>query len=234
LFFRYICTSLMIVMIHKQNEELKYLQKLILQGEHQLLDFKFAITDSRKIARSLVAFANSDGGTLLVGVKDNGKIVGMSSDEEIYMVDAAAKMYCKPQVMYKLRLWEPEEKKQVLEVIVESDNSKLWKAQTEDGRWKVWLRSGDQNIPAGNTWEQVWRKRRDIVDRTIVFDRKEQLVFSHLAPGKKYSIEEIVKFTSLPVSEAENLISDFVVMGLMKMHMTVPEVQFYVCQKLSL
>jgi predicted HTH transcriptional regulator len=221
-------------MAQQLNEELKYLQKLISQGEHQQLDFKFAITDSRKIARSLVAFANSEGGTLLVGVKDNGKIAGIRSEEEIYMVDGAAVMYCKPQIQYKLRLWEPEEKKQVLEVIVEPDSSRLWKAQTEEGNWKVWLRSGDQNIPAGNVWEQVWKKRKNSDDRTIVFDRKEQLVFSHLTTGKYYSIDEIIRLTSLPLAETENLISDFIVMGLMKMHLTVPEVQFYVSQKLSI
>jgi len=47
--------------------------KLIAQGEHQQQDFKYCISDSRKIARSLVAFANTDGGRLLVGVKDNAK-----------------------------------------------------------------------------------------------------------------------------------------------------------------
>ena len=60
--------------------------KLIAQGEHQQQDFKFCINDSRKIARSLVAFANTDGGRLLIGVKDNGKIIGVRSDEEYYML----------------------------------------------------------------------------------------------------------------------------------------------------
>ena len=51
-------------------------------------DFKYQITDARKIARSISAFANNSGGHLLVGVKDNGSIVGVSSDEEIYMIVA--------------------------------------------------------------------------------------------------------------------------------------------------
>jgi predicted HTH transcriptional regulator len=54
-----------------------YIKNLIKQGEHQQLDFKFEITDSKKIARSLVAFANTDGGKLLIGVKDNGAIAGV-------------------------------------------------------------------------------------------------------------------------------------------------------------
>jgi len=46
------------------------LHRLIDEGEHQCLDFKFRIDSSLKIAKTLSAFANSDGGKLLIGVKD--------------------------------------------------------------------------------------------------------------------------------------------------------------------
>jgi predicted HTH transcriptional regulator len=50
-----------------------YIYKLIQEGEHQRQDFKYCINDSKKIAKSLVAFANTDGGRLLIGIKDNGR-----------------------------------------------------------------------------------------------------------------------------------------------------------------
>jgi predicted HTH transcriptional regulator len=74
------------------------LYKLIEEGEHQQQDFKFCINDSKKIAKSLVAFANTDGGRLLIGVKDNGKVVGISTDEEYYMVESAAKIFSNPPI----------------------------------------------------------------------------------------------------------------------------------------
>lgn len=37
------------------------IEALIEQGEHQQLDFKFEVSDSKKIARTLSAFANTDG-----------------------------------------------------------------------------------------------------------------------------------------------------------------------------
>ena len=67
-----------------------YIHSLIAEGEHQQQDFKFEISDARKIAKSLSAFANTEGGRLLIGVKDNGKIAGIRSDEEKYMMEAAA------------------------------------------------------------------------------------------------------------------------------------------------
>ena len=45
-----------------------YIKDLIAEGEHQQLDFKFEISDSKKIARSLAAFANTDGGNQVLQV----------------------------------------------------------------------------------------------------------------------------------------------------------------------
>ncbi|NCB09310.1 MAG: ATP-binding protein, partial [Bacteroidia bacterium] len=87
-----------------------FLYKLIEEGEHQQQDFKYCINDSKKIAKSLVAFANTDGGRLLIGVKDNGKIAGVRTDEEFYMVEAAAKIYSKPPVHFSTKQWLVEGK----------------------------------------------------------------------------------------------------------------------------
>ena len=62
------------------------------EGEHLRQDFKHSITDSKKIARTIVAFANTSGGRLLIGVKDNGKLIGINTDEDYYMVEAAAQL----------------------------------------------------------------------------------------------------------------------------------------------
>ena len=74
-----------------------YIHALIAEGEHQQQDFKFEISDARKIAKTLSAFANTDGGRLLIGVKDNGKIAGVRSEEEKYMIEAAAQLLLYPR-----------------------------------------------------------------------------------------------------------------------------------------
>ena len=67
-----------------------YIASLIEEGEHEHQDFKFAVSDARKIARSLSAFANNDGGRLLIGVKDNGAIAGVRNEEDIFVLRAAS------------------------------------------------------------------------------------------------------------------------------------------------
>ena len=59
------------------------LYALIREGEHSEQDFKYRISDARKIARTLSAFANTTGGRLLVGVRDNGSIAGVKDEDDI-------------------------------------------------------------------------------------------------------------------------------------------------------
>lgn len=101
----------------KPLTDTQYIRQLVSEGEHCHQDFKFEISDARKIARSLSAFANTEGGRLLVGVKDNGKIAGIRSEEEIYMIEAAATMYCCPKVEIETRTYLVEGKS-VLEVSI--------------------------------------------------------------------------------------------------------------------
>ena len=76
------------------SDDSRYILRLISEGEHQQQDFKYKITDAMKLARSVSAFANTDGGRLLIGVRDDGVISGVRSEEEIYMMHAAAYEYC--------------------------------------------------------------------------------------------------------------------------------------------
>ena len=59
----------------------------IRQGESQTREFKFRVDSQRKIAKTLVAFANTDGGTIFIGVKDNGVVAGVRGEEELYMIE---------------------------------------------------------------------------------------------------------------------------------------------------
>lgn len=123
----------------------KHIINLIKQGEHQTLDFKHSVTDSKKIARSLVAFANTLGGTLLIGVKDNGSIVGIDSEEEYYMIEAAAQMYCKPEIPFDVTKWNINGKT-ILEVVVKATKNRPAKAPDKNGEYKAFVRVNDENI----------------------------------------------------------------------------------------
>lgn len=61
--------------------ELEAILKTIQGGESHVVEFK-RDADLKKIGKALAAFANTDGGILLLGVSDDGKVVGIQDDSE--------------------------------------------------------------------------------------------------------------------------------------------------------
>ena len=55
-------------------DDKRYLLSMIREGEHQQQDFKYRVADACKLAKSVSAFANTDGGRLLIGVRDDGHL----------------------------------------------------------------------------------------------------------------------------------------------------------------
>ncbi len=52
---------------------------LLEQGENQAVEFKAASISSESLAKEIVAFANTQGGSILIGVEDNGMISGIGN-----------------------------------------------------------------------------------------------------------------------------------------------------------
>lgn len=74
--------------------------QLISQGESQTLEFKREEENNRDFAKTFAGFANSpEGGKILVGVDDSGKIVGVSNKNEIILkLNNIAFNNCRPPV----------------------------------------------------------------------------------------------------------------------------------------
>ena len=54
---------------------------LLREGEGSMLEYKESLSSS--FARDLVAFANSAGGKILLGVRDNGTVVGVRDSNKL-------------------------------------------------------------------------------------------------------------------------------------------------------
>lgn len=198
----------------------KHIQKLIEEGEHQQLDFKFEISDSRRIARSLAAFANTDGGRLLVGVKDNGAIAGVRSDEEIHMIQAAAEMYCRPEVKYSTEEWEINGKT-VLEVIIPKDEHDKHKAPDNQGEYKVFVRVKDENLVADPILLKVWKYEKNKRFTKITMTEPEITLLHYLSEHKSITLQEFLDLTPIiNKKRAENILINFILIGTITMKMT--------------
>lgn len=196
-----------------------YIYKLIAEGEHQQQDFKFCINDSKKIARSLVAFANTDGGRLLIGVKDNGKIAGISSDEEFYMIEAAAKIYSKPALNFSTKQWQIEGKT-VLEIGIEASDKKPHFAKDENGKWLAYIRKDDENILAHKIQIETWKKEKSPKGVYLTYSDDERFLIDYLSNNESITFSKFIRKARLSRKKAEEILSNFVVIDIIKMHTT--------------
>jgi predicted HTH transcriptional regulator len=199
---------------HKNGSE-TYIKKLIKEGENQHLDFKFEISDSRKIARTLVAFSNSDGGTLLIGVKDNGKIAGVRSEEEFFMVQAAANMYCRPEVYFESKRWTIEGKT-ILEIIIPKGKDSPYYAQVEPGRWLSYLRVKDENILATSVHLKVWKNKTHKNGLLIEYSDRVKKLMDYLETNPYITVTRFCRLVFLPRDAAENILADLVYLGIIE------------------
>jgi len=196
-----------------------YIKDLIQQGEHQQLDFKFEISDSKKIARSLVAFANTDGGKLLVGVKDNGVIAGVRSEEEYFMVEGAASMYCKPEVKFKTKEWRIDGKL-VFEVTVEKSLEKPHFATDKEGNWKVFVRVGDQNLLANKVLLQIWKHQKNRTEVNICYREQEEILMHFLSENGHITLSQFCWLAKIPSYMAEKILINFILLDIIQMNIT--------------
>lgn len=187
-----------------------FLRKLIAEGENQQLDFKYCITDSRKIARTLSAFSNTDGGRLLIGVRDNGSLAGIRSDEEIYMVDTAAHLFCRPEITYAVKQ-HTAGTKTILEVEVVKGNKRPYQVKDEEGKWRAYFRHGDQNLIANRVLLQVWRKEEQKSGVKVRFSDAEMKLLDYLRENGSVSLSKFRKISGIPSSRAESILANLII-----------------------
>ncbi len=188
---------------------------MISGGEGQQLDFKFEISDSKKIARTLSAFANSGGGTLLVGVKDNGRIAGVRSDEEYYMLEAAASLYCKPEVNFTVRQWQVDGKT-VLEARIEKSITPPHYARTNDGRWLAYVRVDDENILANGIMIRVWNRKNRKGGTLVRYSAKEKILFDYLKENDNVTVSLFQRIAKINARTAATILVNLIVLKLIK------------------
>lgn len=196
----------------------KYIYDLIESGENQTLDFKFEISDASKIAKTLVAFSNTNGGRLLIGVKDNGTIAGVRSQEEIFMIESAAKIFSKNKIQFEVIPWNISGK-QILEVIIEEGQQKPYFAKDIDNKWKAYVRVADQNFLANNVLVKYWKEKNKRAVK-IQYSRKEQFLLDYLKDYEDITLDEFAGFVQISKSIAEDVLVDFLILDIIKMRIT--------------
>ncbi len=202
------------------------IRELILQGEGTTLDFKKTITSAEKIAKSLVAFANNIGGILLIGVADDGNIVGVKSeDEERYMINKAAHQFCKPAI-------EPafEEiyinHKLVLAVTIAQSDLKPHYALDANKEWWAYYRVKDKTVLASKIVLDMLKEEQNPASKMIIYSDLEKKLFNYLEVQGRITLKQFTKLTRISNKKAQKLLVGLITSGILQLHLSEKEEYF--------
>lgn len=154
------------------------LRALLKQGEGLRLEFKETFPkNAQDIAKEIVAFANTQGGTLLVGVKDNGEIVGISEEPDVVMrrLVGIVRDVCEPPLNPEIGHLNTVEKKCVVWMRVKTGESPCLAGE------KYYIRVGSRvAVPTpeelGKIYNDPWRKIRGWLNKPPGGELEERII----------------------------------------------------------
>lgn len=194
-----------------------YLHRLIAEGEHEHQDFKYSVSDARKIARSISAFANNSGGRLLIGVKDNGSIAGVRNEEDLYVVESAGAIYCQPPQEVSFTAYRAEGGEVVFIAEIAESLTKPVMVSDDDGSLRAYYRVKDENIAASPLMIDCWNRRRQSEAAALRLSAAETMLLDRLDSGLQLTIDGYMKLSHQSRRAAEMSASNMLAMGVIRL-----------------
>jgi len=177
--------------------EVQALRKLVLQGEGATLEFKRKATHPEKIVCEMVAFANTNGGTLLVGVSDEGNLSGLKfPDEEAFVIRQALRKYCRPGLPYREKLTALTENKFILSYEIYPSNHKPHYVVNGLKR-ECFVRVADKSIKASREVEEIIRRRQLKHNIKFTYGDHEKQLIQYLSTNSTITLSQFIQLTQL-------------------------------------
>ena len=180
--------------------DLRNLKHLVRHGEGQRLEFKMKVKFPEKIIKELVAFANSDGGHLFVGVSDEGQIEGSKFvEEDQFLLEKAISAYCFPAFTYHVYRIPLENGRAVLVYHVFESVDKPHFVQLEsDPNPVCYVRVKDRTIKASKEMKQILRRENED-GLTFAYGDAERWLMEYLRTNSQITLADFALKANLPL-----------------------------------
>jgi predicted HTH transcriptional regulator len=200
------------------------LLNIISKGENLTVEFKQKFTEHEKIAKEMIAFANTKGGILIFGVRDNRKILGIESEKEIAeLVKETAEHYSVPPVKYRIEF--PEIKKKMLAVVyIEASSDKPHRIEDYNEKLdlnsaQVYVRVNDKSVLAGKEMIKLMMINPDNKPlKNYEFASNEKAVFTYLENHETIEAKTLSKFANISMRRASRTLINLVRLNLLLIH----------------
>jgi predicted HTH transcriptional regulator len=200
------------------------LLNLIEEGENIQVEFKRKFSTHDKIAREMIAFANTKGGYVLFGVDDDKKIVGVESEKETTeLVKDAAFNYCEPPLEFSIEYREIEGKEIVIVKIPESIKKphriQDYQSNLDITTAVVPIRVNDKSVQASKEMIRILRAQTNQAAlKKYVLGPTEKTVFEYLSKVERISVKELSTLVNISERRASRTLVKMVRANLLMIH----------------
>lgn len=179
------------------SRQLAELKRLVSRGEGLHLEFKRKAAFPDKIVRELIAFANTEGGILLVGVDDDGTLAGVKFPEEEWLViEKELLSNCRPTLPVTAEVVRVSEKRFVLWLEVTKSERRPHR-YVEGEKRTAFVREKDQTIRASREMVEIIRRLKTLKGMKFPYGEAEQTVFRFLANHPAITLQEFARLSGL-------------------------------------
>ena len=196
------------------------LHELIENGENDRVEFKRKFSTTEKIAKEMIAFANSKGGKILFGIDDDKTVKGVESEKgELELISTAARFYCEPEIEFSTEILLYKSKDIVVVDILES-NTKPHRLITEnEDEQKVYVRHNDKSILASKETVRILRNSNvDSPPLKVYIGDMEKTLFDFLNQNEKITVKGFKKLVNISERRASRTLVNLVKANIIRHH----------------
>jgi predicted HTH transcriptional regulator len=194
------------------------------RGEGLSIEFKRLVHSPAKIARSISAFANTSGGHILIGVDDDRRIVGISSEKEtLEVIDDALRCHIEPNPALDVHVEEYKRRMVLVVSIPESEDKPHFHVEETLCRRtgiraverRVFIRDGSHNRAASDDRIALFQSRKEPLK--LSFTDREHRLLRYLADHERITAPEFAEHAGIPVEEARRILVSLVRTGTVRL-----------------
>jgi Putative DNA-binding domain len=209
-------------MVGRSSTDYKMLKELVRRGEGHSLEFKLKTNHPEKIVREIVAFANTDGGTLLIGVGDDGTIPGLKyADEDEYLLVRAIEKFCFPAIQYTLERVPLHDEREVLLLRIPRSPNRphyVLPDPTDPENKKVYVRVADKSVQASKEVREIMKGERADRNVRFTYGDKERVLMNHLGQNTSITVDAFAMLANIPRKIASRTLVLLVLANVLDIH----------------
>ena len=146
----------------------------------------------------MIAFANTEGGTILIGVDDSGLLAGLKyPDEELLSVREALQKHLRQPLIYQDSLISLSENHFILRLDIPPNLKRPILFWTDSTHSECYVRVNDMSVKASREMTEIIRRKRQKKDIRFYFAEHELALMKYLDKYPSITLLEFEKLTSL-------------------------------------